>query len=206
MENQVRLIKMFGLAAIAAVVAMAFIGASSASATYTALCKEHVALGCPDGQVYTGHVEATSNHAELLASGLNILCKKSHVLGEALGLASDTADNKSLIIHVSLLGFGECTDTVEVLDQVGTLLVLKTALNLGTGTASGFVVLVEKFGLHCLYGGIATGAHALGGNPATIVATKIELEKKSLDFFCPSEASWDATYTVTLPKPIYITE
>jgi hypothetical protein len=199
----VRLIKMFGLASIAVIVAMAFVGASSAMATNTVLCKANE-LVCAAPNVYTGHVEALSTHALLKASGIEILCKHSLILGEALGLANP------LIIHVSELTFKECDGTVNVLDKTGLIKVLKTAPNLASGTAEGFEVLAERFGVHCVYGGVAEGAHGLGSASATseasIVAKEIELKKLAGGFFCAGTSRWTATYTVKLPLPIYIAE
>ena len=191
---------MFGLAAVAAFVSLVFIGASSAMATgETALCKVNE-LACPAEQIYTGHVEALSTKA-VLKGAVNVTCKHSAVLGEALAPA------KPLVIHVTLLDFKECNCEVKVIDQTGLILALKTASNLATGTAHGFEVKVTCFGVSCTYGGVAEGAHGLGGEPATIVATEAELELLEGSKLCGEKPGlFTATYEVLLPKPIYISE
>jgi hypothetical protein len=193
-----RLIKMFGLAVIAAIASMAFIGASSAMANGSTVLCNNTSLPCDN--IYTGHVEGLSTHAELKA-GATILCTHSKVLGEALGLANP------LVIHVSELTFTGCNGTVNVIDKTGLILALKTAPNLATGTAHGFEVLAERFGVHCVYGGVATGAHGLGSvgsGLASIVANEVELEKLAGGFFCSGTSKWTATYSILLPDPIYI--
>jgi hypothetical protein len=189
-----RLIKMFGLAAIAAVAAMAFVGASSASANgSTALCKVNQ-LVCPAASIFTGHVEALSTQV-VIKGPLNVTCTHSIILGEALGLA------KPLIIHVTELDFLNCNCPVTVSDSTGLLEALKTASNLATSTAEGFVIEMNCSGVNCKYGGFAQAVHVVGGNPLTIKA--VEIEPKLLSgssFFCfGAPGFWTAEYKVTLP-------
>jgi hypothetical protein len=201
-----KLVRMFGLAVIAATASMAFIGASSAMAEFpTVLCGEH-----PPGletckTPITGHVEGLSTHALLSASGITIKCTHSKILGEALGLA---AAGVRMIGHVSELTFTGCSGgTVTVIDKTGLLLLLKTALNLGDVEAHGFEVLVESFGLHCVYGGVAK-LHAEGSTAtalAKITASGAILKEQGAHLvFCPETSKWTATYTVQLPHKIFI--
>ena len=73
-------IKLIGFAALAALMAMAFVGASSAMATSTALCKEDTLNlteeKCPAGKLVTHVHEATlaGSPATLLSSAGNIAC------------------------------------------------------------------------------------------------------------------------------------
>jgi hypothetical protein len=212
-ENQVRLIKMLGLAATAAIAVMAFVGLSSASANFaTTLCSVHPeALNkCPEANsLEHKHIEAESKHA-LLKAGFTILCKKSLILGQSLLL---TAAGTRFIGHVETLTFEECSGgKVTVVDKTGLLLLLKTALNLGDVTAHGFEVLAEQLGEHCVYGGVAAGLHALGHETladktlhhAKVTANEVSLEELEGGFFCPNTAKWTATYTITLPLPVFI--
>jgi hypothetical protein len=196
-----KFMKMFGLAVAAAITGMALMGASSAVAGDTVLCKVHTTAACAAGDQYPSgtHVEGVSSHAVLLA-GFTILCKNSVILGEALGLA------KPLIGHVTKLTFEQCSGgTVTVIDQTGLLELLRTALNLGTITGNGFEVLVESFGIHCVYSGTARALHAEGGNPAVInTGAGVSLHELERGFFCPNTATWHASYHVALPKPAYI--
>jgi predicted nicotinamide N-methyase len=70
----VKSIKMPGLAAIAALMAMAFVGASSAMATdATALCTEDESP-CADANLATHVHEVSTNKAKLLSNSLNAEC------------------------------------------------------------------------------------------------------------------------------------
>jgi hypothetical protein len=212
-ENQVRLIKMFGLAAIAAIAAMAFMGVSTASATSTVLCSEHPfdseagsLKPCPtDKKLEHVHVEGKAGLTLLKGEGgisVHIICHSSTILGTALLLGSP------LVGHVSVLSFNECLDcTVTVNDQVGLLKLLKTALNLGTVEAEGFAVSVDC-GIECEYGGTVTaGLHAEGSTSSSdlgeISANAAELKKKG-GFFCPTTSLWTSNYQIQLPDPVYI--
>jgi hypothetical protein len=192
---------MLGLALVAAIASMAFVGASSALAKEsTALCNTET---LPCGSVFSGHLEALSSKAVLKASGITITCTKSKVLGEALGLA------KPQITHVSELTFESCDGTVKVIDKTGLITALKIKLNEAEIEAEGFEVLVEKLGMHCGFGGMANGARWIGGTPggtpARIFANEVELKKlPGISFFCSGTIKLTATYTFELPKPLYI--
>jgi hypothetical protein len=199
-----RLIKTFGLAAMAAIVAMAFVGASSAMATSTVLCKANE-LVCAVGNVYTGHVEALSTKA-VIKGPVTATCEHSIVLGEALGLANP------LVIHITLLDFSKCgICTVTVPDKTGLIEALKTASGLATAKSSGFRIVASCTGITCEYEFFAEGAHGLGSpnstSDATIVATEVEMPLRGGGGFCTlAPAEFTATYNVLLPLPIYISE
>src|SRR5262245_9587985 len=129
---------MFGLTALAAVAAMAFIGATSASAEKnTALCKTHTSLLCPAGDVWkAGELIHLLNEGvgKLLSSLITVLCLLVLVSAESLGL---TEAPTPLPVHgtISFSGCGStsahdnCTATVE--EQPLSHL-LKTGLDAGT--------------------------------------------------------------------------
>jgi hypothetical protein len=102
-----RLIKMFGLAAVAAVAAMAFIGATSASALNTQLCNSHAALTCAFGQ---GSTSVTMNNAHdgvisVLSDLVDILCLNVSLTGTPLALANPQ------LVHVTDQELGACGTT-----------------------------------------------------------------------------------------------
>ncbi|HEU4682602.1 MAG TPA: hypothetical protein VFS51_12680, partial [Gemmatimonadales bacterium] len=131
-----RSIKMLGLAAVAAVAAMAFVGVSSAMATNTALCTESGVLVCPAGKVYTGHIEGLAVNPVLLGTifGIQgtISCEHSKILGNALGLGNPQ------VTHIESITFtGNCKTSLGASCTVksttlGLVNLLKTAPNLGT--------------------------------------------------------------------------
>jgi hypothetical protein len=108
----VRFIKMLGLAAVAAIAAMAFIGVSSAMATEleeVVLCKEDPNLTndkCPTGKdflsgtVIHGELESGTT-AVFLSEIADVTCTKSTLLNTTT----------ALLVHgeITALGFGGCT-------------------------------------------------------------------------------------------------
>jgi hypothetical protein len=197
---KMKLIKMFGLAVIAALASMALVGASSASAESTVLCEEPEHTECSNP--FTGHIEGLSTDALLSASFVHIECEHSVILGEALGLANPQ------VTHVTKLDFLNCEPCEPVVeDETGLIETLKTGLNLGTVKGSGFKVFVDC-GIECYYGGTVEGAHAKGsegGSLGVITANEVELERLSgSSIFCPSVSKWTATYSIVLPDELYI--
>jgi hypothetical protein len=206
-----RLIKMFGLAAIAAIAAMAFVGVSSASAGPTALCAIDDELVCESP--YVGHVEATSSDGELLTESGTILCDNSIILGNALGLGNPQ------VTHLELIDFGpDCllnhlvSCTIQA-SHVLLLEILKTGANTGSvRSVNNWVVIKCGLVIHCEYGGTFTAGVALGSG-ATLsstslgkihVNTTVQRREVLLLEGCPEQADWHATYTVQLPHDLYI--
>jgi len=214
----VRLIKMFGLAALAAVAAMAFVGASTATASSTAACTVNV-TPCPALNIYTGHVEAklkAGTTALLLTSLGTVHCKESTLLGTALGL-NTTAELhlvpptfKSCVLLLPF--FGEHTCTVTTLEALA--LILRTGVNLGEAKTDNVDALIvcnnESF--HCRYNGVPS-LHIVGGKSAAhplaeralLKASGAKLVRAEELSLCPSESLWDAEYNLTLPLELYIT-
>ncbi len=184
---------MFGLAAVAAVAAMAFIGAGSASATDTELCLNHEPpeLICDERAEFVEMLGA----GVLLADPVDLLCLHIFVAAEPLEL-----DDPQLV-HVDALEFNNCGNkashsncTVEVTELPLTLL-LKTGLDQGTLTGDNGLALldcqnIDIFGIdiECTYDGtgleLAVGAQHLTADdtPVTEVGS---------DFLCPDDPTLD---------------
>jgi hypothetical protein len=204
---------MFGLAAIAAVAAMAFIGASSASAQATALCTSDASLVCVSP--YTGHIEGVASTPRLLTNLTNITCENSVILGNALGLAS-ASNGTAQLTHIELIDFtgncktelgNGCTFTTTAL---GLADLLKTGPNEGTLTSLGNEVRMVCVGvINCTLGGEPTGAAVGASLPlstsslGTITVSEAPLTGKGP--LCPEVAKWDANYAITLPHELFIT-
>jgi hypothetical protein len=200
---------MFGLVAVAAVAAMAFVGASSAMAESTVLCST-TENPCASHALTNTHVEgktAVGADTTLVAGSLTVLCTEtggvpaSIILGEVLTLAAP------LIGHFSLIDFNNCKRGTEACEvntiKLGLLELLRNGGDSGTAKSSGSEVLVKcgSF-IHCVYGGTPS-LTAAGGAPGTITATNAVLTVVS-GFFCPEESKWTATYTIALPNPVHI--
>jgi hypothetical protein len=211
-------VKMLGLAAVAAAALMAFVGASTASATV--LCNVEPTEGssnatkgtvCPSGHAMEGvaiHavLDPGTGAAKLTTAFKNIECNKSTVEGTT-GAEGDATHTVSGTI--STLTFEECNCTVTVLKK-GTLEVhwIADTFN-GTLTSSGAEVTASCstiFGtVHCIYATNATDLGvATGGNPATMDIESADIPRLPTSGLCDESANWDAKYEVTSPKPLYV--
>jgi len=208
-----RLIKMFGLAALAAVAAMAFIGASSASAKFnTALCKTHTSLTCPAGDVWQGTETihgVNEGVGTLLSDLVNILCLTALINIKALGLSKAPTP-------LSARGegfFSECGTTsshnnciVTVEEQpLGSL--LKTGLAAGTLTGETGLVRIkceDIFGfinMDCKYD--ATGIE-FEGEGLTVTTNETPVGHVEGSGLCPEESFIDGKAIALLQTPVHI--
>ncbi|HEY5709745.1 MAG TPA: hypothetical protein VIS51_10145, partial [Solirubrobacterales bacterium] len=187
-----RLIKMFGLAALAAVAAMAFVGATSASAGPTLICSNHHELLClPGGHVASIHqVLAEGSIGKLLAT-INVLCLGFLVEATALGLGSPQS------IHATSQTFTGCGTgsahsncTVTVQEQPLSNL-LKTGLDEGvlTATSGRTRLQCSNLGIDCVYD-LEGIEFAVGGGHLT--ANETPTNELGGKFFCPDEGLLDA--------------
>jgi len=184
-----RYIKMLGLAAVAAAALMAFVGASTASATVL------VGTSGPLGSGTTINAALEPGTEAVLEAGFgNIACGESTVHG-TISNAGGAAATVSGPISKGGLTFGACTgDTVSVLKE-GTLEIHHIAgTTNGTLTSSGAEVTVinhDTGGTHCIYRTENTHIGVLTGNK-TGTAT------------LHAEATWKATYTVNVPDEVWV--
>jgi hypothetical protein len=195
-ENQVRLIKMFGLAALTAIAAMAFVGATSAMAENTQICTEDTLGGvCPAGKAATT-ATSTATNPELLTSISNVKCNFALLTASALALGAPQ------IWHATSLVYDQCTCPVTV-ETLGLIEVLREGIELTTSKMVGFVIKLECSGFTCWYGS-ATG-HGLGplvtGDGGHVTFTKAPFTKVK-GLFCPSTTELDATFVNSAPTYI----
>jgi hypothetical protein len=185
---------MFGLAAFAAVAAMALVGATSAMATNTILCEEDSAgSGCPPTALpeatHVHYTTLTGAKAELLSSIVNVKCAVLY-LGNSLGLAAP------LVIHGNFT-YSSCETeigsacTATELSSSALINVLKTGAETGTVTGKGEVLVECGILIHCVYDGTGLAGAAQGslGN-GHVTITKQTLNKVS-GFLCPKTATLD---------------
>jgi len=201
-----RNIKMLGLGLLAAMAAMAAIGAGTASATK--LCSVNTSP-CPAGNTYG---KGTAIKAQLVAgtkstmsSGfVNITCTESTISGKTTsegGVGAVTGEITSVTWKNCTSGLGACTASAlntpwpaEVSGSGGS----------GTMTISGAGGKFTCGGTTCEYSSSKASVSVSGGNPATIKASSISFSKIGGGFLCSSTASWSGTYEATAPKPLFI--
>jgi hypothetical protein len=208
-------LKMLGLAAVAAMALMAFVGAGTASATKlcknstsTVVCSEPYGVGTEIKSKLTGSAILETTGGTTLDT-----CTGGEVNGkiEKEGSATATVSGKN-----SAITWTGCSVPTTTLATGELEIHAKPELNSkgelvdtdnGTLTASGAEVTVNTgfFGA-CVYG-TGTGKDLgtlLGGSPATLaISTNVTLTKNESGL-CPSETKWTAEYTVTEPKPLYV--
>ena len=201
-----RPIKMFGLAALAALMAMAFVGASSAMALGpTALCKE-MEDPCAPANIITQVHEESLGHALLL----------SFVTVECATLFSGTVQNGGLsplstdhvnYVRLDIKGhfFYTCLNGCTATEEGEALIrVLKLGHELADVTGEALVHVV--CGLNCRYNGVGLEAHALGPLLSTMTNGSVTLEEqetnKESGTFCPATAELDITTEPLIPTYI----
>jgi hypothetical protein len=211
-EKQVRTFKLLSLAGIAAIAAMAFLGAGTASATR--LCKTAAGAGTC-GSIYGAgtKISASSTEATLVTSLGTVVCKKSTVGGKTTtaggGAGVPVAGTvESLTFSECKLGSTSCTATAVHLNYTATVAWTSGnngtfTVGKGTGGAPGAHVVCGSF-IDCTFTGEGIQLDVDGGEPALVLAKEEVLAKEAGGFFCPSSSTWTATYTVTAPNPLFI--
>ena len=205
-------VKMLGLAVMAAAALMAFVGASSASATV--LCKTTpTAHTCPEGWAYgkgtVVHAVLVKETKAVLSAGITDECEESTVQGTTAneGSASETVKGA-----IEVLTFAKCTCAVTEITANGSLEIhfetTTAGAPAGTLTGSGTKSRVVCGGIECKYGTEATDIGTLdepaSGTSHAILTAEASLIKEGGSFLCPGTAKWTAQYTVTSPVPLYV--
>jgi hypothetical protein len=210
---------MLGLGMVAAAAVMAFVGASSAMAASTTLCKVNE-LPCAAGNQYlSGQAfAAKSTNALLDTSGTDVSCKKSTT---SVKTAAQLAE--PLKGEVTALTFEECTTVGSGFNCAVTTenLPYNASLAVEAGTMNGKLTVTKHTGggspgaaVSCAGGALKCVFSAepvlkvVGGNPAEVVATAVKLTLTTKEGFleCPKEAKWSANYIATSPTSVFVAE
>jgi hypothetical protein len=202
-----KLIKTLGFTAIAAIAAMALLGANSAMAnTSTSLCKVST-NPCPPASLYPSGtvIEGLAVNPVFLGTFFGIVgeieCDHSVISGKTEGALS-----QPLVVKVTLITFtgncestfgGTCTITTA---KTGKLDLLRTGPNAGIATSLGNEITVACSGfpsIECTFGGEPPLA-ANGSSTKTLTANNAPLVAVS-GSACPSSPRWDAKYSIIKP-------
>ncbi len=203
-----RLTKVFGLTVIAAIAAMALLGASSATAMNTALCSsnESGALTCAAANQFKT-IHAVAKGVVFLTPEGPITCEESLLSLTLLGLAAPQVG------HVTSLTWKGCTNGAVVCTvtttSLGTELFLKTAVNLAIGQFHNMELSFKcNIFFECKYGGLPTlhvvGASLLDDNTGNggIKSDGSGLTSTSPLDFCPGEIVPDLFWGAL--SPVYV--
>ena len=212
-EEKVRSTKTLGLAALTAMVVMAFVGVPAASAdTGTIVVCENSKLECESplvteivklkkgeeiiGEDTVSQIHGTAVKPNLLSSLGTVECEKS--------LANITVLNElaaSLTGHVTELSFTgnchlggtECKVTTELLGDMSFTHGKEPLEALAKSTGGTEVRVKCGSFINCLYGGEPTlKAHSDKEGKTELLTNETGLTGKG--FLCPSTAKWDAVY------------
>jgi hypothetical protein len=194
-------VKMFGLAVLAALMAMAFVGASSAMAESTALCATD-----PEPCEAVTHVhEESVGKAKLVTSLGTTECNVLY-LGDVKSAGSPLVLSGGFTYTNCVLGGTSCTATEE--NGPSEIKVLREGHETSKVTGEGLVHLVCKnAGIDCSYNGtglVGTGKGPLLSTQANGEVTLIgQITTKEVGgFLCPKESK--LTITTTPLEKTYI--
>jgi len=188
---------MIGLAALTALMAMAFVGASSAMAESTALCTADESPCASANQV--SHVHETSvGKAKLLSSVGTTECNVLFLGDISTTLASPLVISGSFTYTNCELGGSSCTATEE--SAPSEIKVLKEGHETAKVTGEGLVHLVCSGFIDCSYNGtglVGTGKGTLLSTQANgeVTLSEQSTTKETGGFLCPKTAKLDITTT-----------
>lgn len=193
-EGKVKQIKMLGLAALSALMALAFAGTGSASAETTALCTADEEP-CQEGNIVTHVHEATLSgvKAKFLSSSLSIECDVLF-LGDALAELAEP-----LVIHGSFT-YSNCNNGCTITEENGPaeVRVLKTGHEAASVTFEYLIHLACSF-LNCRYNGVGLEWHTLGPLLSTEVNGESSIQEQTTNkesgSFCPTTLKLDIVTT-----------
>ncbi len=206
--------KTLTLGAVAVAALMAFVGASSASATV--LCSEAgtgspTGTTCPSGKAYGAGQEIHAvnvGNVKFDTTFKTITCTGSTVKGTISGEGSATETVTGPEGELTLTG---CNCEVFVLHGGRLEIHWIEGTHNGTVTSSGLEITTRcstVFGpVHCtLYTESSHVGTLTGGLPATWTISDIApVEEAESDDLCPEESVWTATYSITTPHDLFVT-
>jgi hypothetical protein len=199
-------LKMLGLAAVAAMALMAFLGAGTASATTLCTTTE---TPCTGSWLITPtndpHLVATQTGTGILQEDKteNAATYVSCTGSEMTALSTKTGNSTETPTgEVKTLSWSGCTSTVNTV-ALGTIEVHHIeGTDHGTVTSSGTEVTTNIIGVSCTFKGTDLGTLTGGASPSMDI--KATVDKTAGSFLCPPHATWTATYNITEPKPLYV--
>ena len=196
-----KLIKMFGLAAVAAIAAMAFIGAGTASAELCTANEEPCAAGnvLPNNSEIKSSLETGTK--AILKGALEIECSVSTVNGKSTQAGNNDPVSGLIEAATWTTCSPNCTVKAEALNWTSSI--KRTGDKTGTLTVSNPKVKITCLFISCTFtavGGTVTldveDTEATGGKPKVIAVNE------PLTSGCGA-GSWTATYRVEPPNPLY---
>jgi hypothetical protein len=194
-EEEMKQRKTLGIAAMAAISLMAFLGAGSASAT--ALCTD---AGCsvtyPEGTT----VDASLSGTAILESGSTTL--DTCTGGTAKGKTGTPSETK-VPVSIETLTWTGCTNTTDTITK-GSFEFEKATGDSAKVIGKGSEVTVNTLGVTCTYvTGTGTQLGTVTGGSEPVLNISATVAKIAGSVICPATASWTATYIFTEPHALH---
>ncbi len=207
--TKVRLIKMLGLAAATALAAMAFLGASTASADSACLVDPGAMGMCPAGAIWNGPIIGLSGEATFLVDNTVTKCKSSFLADYNF----NEGPHVGVLYLVLNLNFFECVGACPnaVAENLPYLLLVAMVGNHAKLTGDGFgppAVLLQNclilnVFLNCLYRtqppvllNYVLETNSMGLPLAGALRFNTPIPWGGDDPLCPQEAVFEATYLI----------
>ena len=183
-------IKTFGLAVLAALMAMAFVGAGSANAEALQLCGHDAPEGLSCEAIHHIHLVSVGK-AKLLTSLLTVECEELF-LGDVLSWGPPVIISGTLTLTGCTSG---CTETEE--NGPTELSVLKTGVETAEVTGEYLVHVKCGSSFDCTYNGVGLKGTVKGALTSTQENGEITFSEAALNkeagFLCPKTAKLDIT-------------
>jgi hypothetical protein len=200
-ENEVKQIKMFGLAALAALMAMAFVGAGSAMAGNTQLCQSDQAK-CTNPVTHVHETTLAGKKAVLKTSLATIEC-------DVLFLSTSVGGLGAPQIIKGNFTYSNCGASCTVTEENGPAEIEVLREGFETGSVVGEGLVHANCFLNCRYNGTGLEGTANGPLlPSTETNGEVTLEEqetnKESGTFCPKTSL--LTITTTPLSPVYLSE
>jgi hypothetical protein len=146
--------------------------------------------------------------AKLTTPAKTIECNQSTFVYES-AFGSEGSTGSTVAGPVSTLTFAECNCTVTVVKSGSLEIHYISGTDNGTVTSTGAEITTlcgTPFGnVHCIYTTENTDLGTLvGGNPARLSFSNVNIPRRLTDFLCGEEAKWTAEYIISEPKPVYV--
>lgn len=203
-------VKILGLMIVAAAALMTTVGATTAAATETALCKEKTTISglpiCQEPHLYKSGTKIHAVQETFMfietPMGEPVECEET-----TLQLTTEATTAMPLKAKVEAFTFNKCGPYSMTTKTNGTLDIeiidLPEWTHNGTLTFTGTEVKITTPGVECIYS-VGHSGTLTGGAMATI-DLKGTLTKVGGNVFCPAgNGSWIAFYKVTSPTPLWV--
>jgi hypothetical protein len=194
-------LKMLGLAAIAALGLMAFVGAGTASATTLSTDFAGTVKYAVGTTVHLTLKSGTSALYETTGGSEISTCTESTIHG-SIGTATGTW----VLVNISGLTWGGCSQTTDTVTN-GSIEIMQTTGDAGEVVGIGTNWTLGVFGVSCTYGfGEATRLGTITGGEAPELWINAILPRTAGNtLLCPASSRYTTTYVIKSPHAVHVT-